>query len=82
MPRRPPSVTNARRYAPTQEKLPPIGDAELTLRICAYRDGCGRLRDAIRGLVERTAERLDIPADHADRPIAFARAYLGMEISE
>lgn len=50
------------------------------MRISAYRDGCNRLRDAVNRLVQHTAERLEIPAQHADQPVAFARAYLGMEV--
>ena len=69
-----------RRTAPVHDAKAPIGDAELTARKTAGRDGSERLASAIDALVDRTAKRIAIPAEHADRPTDFARAYLGFEV--
>lgn len=38
------------------------------------------LEDAINDLIRRTSKRLKIPKEWKHRPIAFTRAYLGMEV--
>lgn len=57
-----------------------LGTNEMVQRQSSYRDGSERLCDAIEDLIVRTSKRLAIPAEHRDRPLAFARAYLGMTV--
>ncbi|QUT04031.1 hypothetical protein KFK14_12830 [Sphingobium phenoxybenzoativorans] len=55
------------------------GQAEFLARKRASALGSEGLVDAIEDLVTRTAARLAIPPEWQHRPLAFARAYLGME---
>ncbi len=72
------------RHAPTipaRDKLDANGgQAEYLTRKQAAALGSQGLVDAIETLVERTAARLAIPPEWQHRPLAFARAYLGMEV--
>lgn len=51
------------------------------MRSAGARDGSERLCAAIERLVAKTADSLNIPDEWSHRPLAFARAYLGMEVT-
>jgi hypothetical protein len=58
----------------------PLADSEFQLRKAAHTQGSEALCDAIEDLIARTAARIDVPPQWQHRRLAFARAYLGMEV--
>ncbi len=69
-----------RHYPTLQKARIPVVDGEMRQRSASARAGSEQLLAAIEALVARTAKRIDVPAQWQQQPIAFARAYLGMEI--
>ncbi|EQB13255.1 hypothetical protein RLDS_16080 [Sphingobium lactosutens DS20] len=63
-----------------RKDVAPLGDAELKMRRTAHTLGSEALCDAIEDLIARTAARIDVPPQWQHRRLAFARAYLGMEV--
>ncbi|GEM_PF-2802722 len=63
-----------------QKDIVPLADTEFQMRKAANRIGSEALCDAIEDLIARTAARIDVPPQWQDRRLAFARAYLGMEV--
>jgi len=51
---------------------------EMSQRERTNRQGCEALCDAIEDLIVRTSKTLAIPAEFKARPLAFTRAYLGI----
>ncbi|MCC4254165.1 hypothetical protein LL251_17270 [Sphingobium naphthae] len=69
-----------RRCLALQKEHAPLADSEFQMRKAAQRQGCEELSAAIEDLIARTAARIDVPAQWQHRRLAFARAYLGMEV--